>query len=179
LKQSLHDLNAMALTGLLSLYVSEREGDVVDPPFLPAAGIALGQQLATNLTAAVLKSRQLNQVVKTKVYLYETAKEIFVPLWPQDLRDKNQTRFLHNGAYPCYSLYRTKDDHYVGIAAVEEKFYLALQGEFGLEVPADKRFEKDPAYFEQIAKVFTNLTLEEIGKRIEGKDLCLSLIEKL
>ena len=67
----------------------------------------------------------------------------------------------------------------MGIAAVEERFYLALQGEFGLEVPANKRFEKDPPCFEQIAKVFNNLTLEEMGKRIEGKGLCLSLIEKL
>jgi hypothetical protein len=30
-----------------------------------------------------------------------------------------------------------------------------------------------------MAKVFNNLTLEEIGKRIDGKDLCLSVIEKL
>jgi alpha-methylacyl-CoA racemase len=178
-KQSMHDLNAMALTGMLSLHTQNRDERIIDPPFLPVSGIFFGQQLATDLLAAILKAKKNNEFVKTTSYLYETAELLCKPIWSQKMRDEKRVRFLHNGAYPCYSLYRTSDGHYVGLAAVEEKFYIAFQETFNVTLEKERRFETTEEAFNLIAQKINSLTKDQVAKMIKGKDMCVSIVEKV
>ncbi len=177
--QAMHDLNAMALTGMLSLYVQDKESDILAPPFLPISGILFGQQLATQLLAAIIQSRTNKSFVKTTAYLFDTAQQTCSPLWSQKMRESKRVKFLHNGAYPCYSLYRTKDNHYLGVAAVEEKFWLEFVKEFQIELPASERFKTSSDCFMLVANRIKNLTLKEAKNKIEGKNICVSAIEKI
>lgn len=176
-KESMHDLNAMARLGLLSLFLQGRSEQRVDPPFMPFSGIAFGQQIATDLLAATLQAKKQKKSVLGESYLYETAEAIYSPFWPTKDRETGRTKYLHNGAYPCYNLYRLKDGHYAGLAAVEEKFYLAADEIFSFGLPADKRFDTDDLAFEKIGNVFSKLTKKDVQEMIGERDLCLSIVE--
>jgi alpha-methylacyl-CoA racemase len=177
--KAMHDLNALATSGILSLHVANEDRDIVDPPFLPVAGIAFGQQVATQLLANLLKAREGQGVVKQTCYLHDTAETIFQPFWPKELRQQGRTKFLHNGAYPCYSLYRTRDGHYVAVAAVEEKFWSDLASIFDIPLSVEERFNTDRAAFRKVADAFAKLGLIEIETMAKDKELCLSIVRKL
>lgn len=177
--KAMHDLNALAISGFLSLHVAHENDPIVAPPFLPVAGIAFGQQVATQMLANILESKMNGGFVKSVSYLHDTAEAIFHPFWSLTLRGQKKTKFLHNGAYPCYSLYRTKDGEYVAVAAVEDKFWNDLKETFGLELPLEKRFDTSEAAFQSVAKTFAGLTADEIERKASNKELCLSIVRKI
>ena len=175
-KTAMHDLNALAMTGLLSLHVEGQTKDIIAPPFLPIAGINFGHKVATDLLAVLLKVRESSKSYYHTTYLLESTEEIFSAFWPRKLRD-NRTKFLHNGLYPCYSLYKTSDDKYVALAAVEEKFWLEFCEVFKLDIPKEERFNyQDDKVFTAISKCFLSMTQKEVKKVTERHDFCLSLI---
>lgn len=176
---AMHDLNAMAMSGMLSLYVSDRDEDIVPPPFLPIMGIAFGQQSANALVAAYYQAHKQNKMVSTETYLYDDCESVFSPFWPKQDRDKKRTRFLHNGAYPCYSLYKLQDGHYAAVAAVEEKFWESFIKVFNIDVPSEQRFDTNVETFKKVSKVLMNYNGEQFGKLAKEHDICLSLVEKM
>lgn len=175
-KKSMHDLNAMAMTGLLSLYVAGRTEKIIDPPFLPIAGISFGHKAATDLLAAFIKSSRVNETQFVKTYLDQVTEEMLGIFWPKADRDQGRTKFLHNGIYPCYSLYQTKDEKYVALAAVEEKFWLRFCEIFKVKTPHDRFYHKDQSLFDQIAHTLGSYTQNEISAIIKDEDICLSVI---
>lgn len=177
--KAMHDLNALAVSGYLSLHVAHEDAQVVAPPFMPVAGIAFGQQVATQLLANIIATMRNQKFVKSVSYLHDTTDAIFRPFWSAALREQKKTKFLHNGAYPCYSLYRTSDGQYVALAAVEEKFWQNLTEEFPIKLPLERRFETSKESFNAVASVFAKLSLDEIEKRTKNKELCLSIVRKI
>jgi crotonobetainyl-CoA:carnitine CoA-transferase CaiB-like acyl-CoA transferase len=177
--KAMHDLNALAISGYLSLHVAHESKDIVPPPFLPVAGIAFGQQVATQLLANIISSKRSKSLVKTVSYLHDTANAIFHPFWSKELRDQKKTKFLHNGAYPCYCLYRCKDGNYVALAAVEEKFWTDFIATFQVPLELGKRFNTDPSAFRVVADTFAKLTAKEIEAMASDKELCLSTVRKI
>ena len=177
-KQLMHDLNALAETGLLSLHITGRDESIVPPPFMPMAGIALGNKAATDILAAVIKSREQQKTVFATTYLLDATEEVFSPFWPKEMRRKKKTTFLQNGRYPCYNLYRCKDGGYAALAAVEEKLWNRFCDVFELKIPADKRFHcEDSSVFSKLSNLFGNLTMDEIRQKISNEDFCLSLVK--
>ena len=175
-KTAMHDLNALAMTGLLSLHVEGQTKDIVDPPFLPIAGINFGHKVATDLLAVLLKVRESSKSYFHTTYLLESTEEVFNAFWPRNLRG-DRTKFLHNGLYPCYSLYKTSDGKYVALAAVEEKFWLEFCEVFNLDIPKEDRFSyQDDKVFDAISKCFLSRTQKDVKKATERHDFCLSLI---
>lgn len=177
LTRGMHDLNALADTGLLKLYVEGHQEPVLDPPFLPVAGIVFGHKAATDLLAGLLLAKRENKPQFIESYLYEASEEILAPFWPKACRKNNETRFLHNGRYPCYALYRLKDGSYAALAAVEEKFWERFIASIGLNISAELRFHhQDRSVFDQVAQAFAALTRSEVAQLIEQHDMCLSLV---
>lgn len=175
-KKSMHDLNAMAMTGLLSLYVAGRTEKIVDPPFLPIAGISFGHKAATDLLAAFIKATKLGRTQYVKTYLDQVTNDLLGMFWPKADRDQKRVKFLHNGIYPCYSLYQTKDSKYVALAAVEEKFWLRFCELFHIKTSHDRFYHKDSELFDLIANKIGSLTQNEISALIKNDDICLSVI---
>lgn len=177
--KAMHDLNALAISGYLSLHVAHENDPIVAPPFMPVAGIAFGQQVATQLLANIIEARDKKSFVKSVSYLHDTAENILNPFWSKKLQGQKKTKFLHNGAYPCYSLYRTSDGHYVAVAAVEEKFWSDLKETFQIDLPLERRFETSGPAFNAVASVFAKLSTSEIESRSHNKELCLSIVRKI
>ena len=177
--KAMHDLNALAISGFLSLHVAHEDAPIIAPPFMPVAGIAFGQQVATQLLANIIQSTRTKGFVKSVSYLHDTAEAILHPFWSTTLRNQKKTKFLHNGAYPCYSLYRTLDAQYVAVAAVEDKFWTDLKETFAIDLPLERRFETSDNAFNAVASVFAKLTADEIEMRAKNKELCLSIVRKI
>lgn len=177
--KAMHDLNALALSGFLSLHIADATTNIVAPPFMPVAGIAFGQQVATQLLANIIAARSENRLVNSVSYLHDTTEVIFHPFWSKELQDQKKSKFLHNGAYPCYSLYRLRDGHYVAVAAVEEKFWSELIEIFKIPLPLERRFETGPEGFNSVSEVFAKLTANEIENKSKDREMCLSIVRKI
>ena len=175
-KKSMHDLNALAMTGLLSLYVADKKDKIVDPPFLPIAGISFGHKAATDLLAAYIQATKKNQTQFVKTYLDQVTKEVLGIFWPEKDRQMGRTKFLHNGIYPCYSLYQTRDLKYVALAAVEEKFWNRFCDVFEISSSHDRFFNQDQSLFDLISNQISKYTSSEVELKISNEDLCLSII---
>ncbi|MEE2743884.1 MAG: CoA transferase [Bdellovibrionota bacterium] len=173
-KNFMHELNALALTGLLKLYVNGRKEDFIRPPFLPFSGIAFGQKVGMDLLAGVLKSKREGKAIFITTYLFETAQEVFSPFWPPALQEKKRAKFLHNGLYPCYCIYRTKDGKYVALAAVEKKFWAQFCEIFDFSM--EDRFDTSENAFKIVSQKLGGYTQKEIKNKIKGHDICLSLV---
>jgi alpha-methylacyl-CoA racemase len=175
-KKSMHDLNALAMTGLLSLYVADKKDKIVAPPFLPIAGISFGHKAATDLLAAYIQATKKNQTQFVKTYLDQVTKEVLGIFWPEKDRQMGRTKFLHNGIYPCYSLYQTRDLKYVALAAVEEKFWNRFCDVFEISSSHDRFFNQDQSLFDLISNQISKYTSSEVELKISAEDLCLSII---
>lgn len=176
-KKSMHDLNALAMTGLLSLYVAHENEKIVDPPFLPIAGISFGHKAATDLLAAYIGAQKTHTTQFVKTFLDQVTDEILGIFWPEEDRKLGRTKFLHNGIYPCYALYQTKDKKYVALAAVEEKFWNRFCEVFKLETKLDRFYTQDESLFKLISDKLHQYTQKEIESLIANEDLCLSVIK--
>lgn len=173
---SMHDLNAMASVGLLRLMLSPETPSPQAPPLLPLAGIAFGQQIALKALAHLRQAQRENKPSISQVYLYEELIEIMKPFWTQEFEQQNRTKFLHNGKYPCYCLYRLRDGNWVAVASVEEKFWLEFLRLFNIKLSAEDRFNTAPEVFQTLANAFETRTTAEVEGLLKDKNICVSLI---
>ncbi|AYF44277.1 MULTISPECIES: CoA transferase [Halobacteriovorax] len=173
----MHDLNALAMTGLLSLHLRNINSvEDVAPPFLPLAGINFGQKMAFDLLGAMYKSKESNKVETINSYLYESTQEVFDAFWPKDIRDTDH-KFLHNGLYPCYNIYQTKDSHFVVMACVEEKFWQSFREAFSFEASDEDRFKTDGSIHKRLKDLFGEMTSQQVKEKLGSLDICINLIK--
>lgn len=177
-KTALHDLNALAETGLLDMHVAGQTHSPLAPPFLPMAGIAFGQQVALSALAHWHHASNQGCCVISKVFMQEEIEAVFRPFWSQHLRSKGRTKFLHNGAYPCYCLYRSKDGDWVAVATVEQKFWRAFVQQLGLSLSDEQRFAQGSGVFTQVSQAIAAHTSEELKSLLVDKDICVSLVRQ-
>jgi alpha-methylacyl-CoA racemase len=175
-KMGMHDLNAMALSGLLKLYLHNQTEKIVNPPFLPVGGISFGQQVATHLLSLILKAKKEQKVVWDTAFLLDTVKANLACFYSQYTQKSGQNKFLHNGRFPCYSLYRLKDGNYVALAAVEEKFWADLIQILPISLPIESRFDTKQESFNLVANVLNSMTTSELEEKTKNKDLCLTIV---
>jgi len=170
--KSLHDLNALARTGLLAHYLKGKaQGEVVAPPFLPIAGITFGMKIAIDILASFHRASKDHKSQISYTYLYETTEEALAVFWdglaPGD--------YLHNGAFPCYNIYSTKDGRFIAMAALEAKFWNGICERFKINLKEKDRF--DHKHIATVQNVFSKLSTEKISEIISQElDLCFDLV---
>ena len=79
--------------------------------------------MALQILAGLWKATKELGPVEVDSYLLDNIQEVFGPLWSKRLCQSGEDTFLHNGAFPCYNLYRTVDGFYLAVACIEEKFW--------------------------------------------------------
>lgn len=175
--KSMHDLNALAGCSSFRLYTYTKNDKRIDPPHLPFAGIAFSQQMATEAVASLFKSKMQRVQVETTVYLDESSHFIFGHLWGEEIDTEGRFKFLHNGRFPSYNIYKTKDELYVAIAAVEEHFWIKFCEIFNLSLKKEDRFDTSDSTFNELTNKFSNLTLNEITRLVGNEDICLTPVK--
>lgn len=182
--RTLHDLNILALKKILSLHARLSQEPVIAPPFLPVAGIAFGSSLAISLLSALVAAMKSSTCVRVSCSLEQAVEEQLHLLYPESLEQSGASHFLHNGNYPCYNIYRTKDKHAVAFAAIESRLWIRFCQIFNCPIEADKRMtarSQDPTLIASVANIFKELTLSELKSILahepDGEDLCITPFE--
>jgi crotonobetainyl-CoA:carnitine CoA-transferase CaiB-like acyl-CoA transferase len=171
--KSLHDLNILAQEGLLKTHLIEQSTNVVAPPFMPIAGIVFGPHIAMDFYRGLLEARAKDKTIEVTSTLECAVKEQLTPF----LGPANRNKFLHNGLYPCYNIYRLADGEYVALAAVEEKFWQRFCDIFELPLgPTDRFTHENSNVFDCLSKLFSGMSSNELNDQIRDEDICLSLI---
>lgn len=165
----LHDLNALFLTKTFLIHLKNSGASL---PYLPIAGIIFAQQIALEAMSMRLENRRGIQ----EVYLDRSVKRVLDLLWADELESNDQMLFLHNGKYPCYNIYRTKDGAYVALAAVESRFWSDFAALLGLSLSLDDRFDTTGKTGQKLSKMFLKYTKEELLKIIGDRDICLNVL---
>ena len=162
-----HDINYLALTGLLSC-IGEKDRPAVPPLNLVADYGGGGLMLAFGMVAALLHAGKTGEGQVIDAAMTDgaalTGAIIYglraAGLW-QDRRQSN----LLDGGDPIYGCYRCADGREVAIGALEPQFRAALFAGLGL-APGASRAE--------IAAVIEGRTRDEWLAAFAGKDACLA-----
>jgi len=132
-----HDINYLATAGLLD-QIGTHDGTTSGPPAIP--NLQIGDLLGGALTpllgvlAAVIGAKATGQGSHVDVAMTDAvlAHTIF-PLVTTRVFGKPAPRGadLLTGGVPCYGVYRTADDRYLAVGALEPKFWQALCAAIG------------------------------------------------
>ena len=127
-----HDLNYIALAGVLGM-TGVRDGAPVMPGVQIAdlAGGALWS--ATGILAALFARTRTGRGAHLDISMTEGALSLLIAeLGNLDCgAQPRRGAELLNGGAACYGVYRTKDDRYLAVGALEPKFYLAFNTAIG------------------------------------------------
>ncbi|XP_028142071.2 alpha-methylacyl-CoA racemase isoform X1 [Diabrotica virgifera virgifera] len=172
-----HDINYVALSGLLSLFGRYEENPL--PPVNVLADIggggltcAMGILLAliersTSGKGQIVDTSMVEGTAYLGTWFYRGKNTL--PIWGQG-RGQN---VLDSGTH-FYEVYKTKDDRYMSVGALEPQFYDKLIEGLGLTL------EEVPHYgdFEELKKIFTKKfakkTREEWCQIFDSTDACVA-----
>jgi crotonobetainyl-CoA:carnitine CoA-transferase CaiB-like acyl-CoA transferase len=118
-----HDLTYLAMSGMLSL-TGTAETPVM--PFPPICDYAAGKQAATAILAALLRRERSGRGAYIDVSLFEMAlswQAVALTAAARPEQDFRRGCDLLTGGAACYHIYRTADNRYVALGALEEKFW--------------------------------------------------------
>jgi alpha-methylacyl-CoA racemase len=174
-----HDLNYLAVGGYLAC--SEPASDGKPPiPGTTMADIAGGGMQAVVAILAALVSR-----AKTGegAYLDVAVADGVLALMALQIDDALATGTEQlpataplSGRYACYDTYRTADDKWVAVAAIEGKFWANLCRALGLDEWIDRQFDaaaQDQARAD-LASAFSTRTRDEWVGELAAADTCVS-----
>jgi alpha-methylacyl-CoA racemase len=171
-----HDLNYVALTGLLS--VSARPGDrpIVPPTVIGDAGGALG--LAFGVVAALLEARSSGrgQVIDAAIVDIVAMLGALVHSTKAggQIASGRPSPF-HDS--PFYDVYRCADGRDITLGALEPQFYALLLDKLGLS-DVDPRTQYDTAAWPGLkarsAAVIASRTQADWCRLLEGSDVCFA-----
>ena len=87
-----------------------------------------------------------------------------------------------NGGFACYGIYRTRDDRYLAVGALEPKFWIALNQAIGrkpdvLELLSS--VEQQDAVRAELAAIFATRTAAEWTAVLAEHDCCVELVTEL
>jgi alpha-methylacyl-CoA racemase len=179
-----HDIDYIALTGTLHS-IGSPNGPPIPPANLVGDFGGGGVYLAFGVVSALLeraKSRK-GQVVDAAVV--DGAASLMTGMYGRKAAgawtDRRGENDLDGGA-PWYSVYETADAKYVGVGAIEERFYRELLRGLGLDAETlpDRRERAGwPRLRERFAEVFRTKTRDEWSQVFEGKDACFAPVLSL
>lgn len=176
-----HDLNYVALTGLLSL--SKREGTqpIVPPTVIGDAAGALG--LAFGVMAAVFEAGRSGRGQVIDVAMVDVSSMlgalVHTMKW-QGVLDAGRPSFFHDS--PFYEVYGCADGRSITVAPLEPQFYAQLLKLLGLD-DVDPKAQYDaaawPALKARFAALFATRTRDEWCALLEGTDACFAPVLSL
>ncbi|MFH0959337.1 MAG: CaiB/BaiF CoA-transferase family protein [Pseudomonadota bacterium] len=177
-----HDLNYMALAGMLDL-MRDRNGDLTEPNFQMA-------DLAGSLYAALgvllaLQSRNSNGKGQ---YIDVSMTDGLVSLLAVPLTftftgsqfpgrpDKNESQ-----PYPCYRLYKTKDGGHLSIGPLEGHLWKKLCDKLGKPEYFDRQYDKSSISEITLGleEIFSSRNLDEWLDFLDGPDYCVSRVNRI
>lgn len=173
-----HDLNYLALSGLLSLTADDHGAPGM--PHTPLADIAAGSYPAVvNVLLALLQRERtglgghLDISMSDNLFVlayWALAQGFATGEWPK------ARSALTTGGSPRYGLYRTKDGLYLAAGPIEQRFWDAFCDLIGLDPTLrDDRLDPEATRAGVAARIAAH-PAEHWREAIAGKDVCCALV---
>lgn len=180
-----HDINYISLSGALAA-IGEKDGPPTIPLNLLGDFGGGGMLLVVGVLAALLKAKTTSQGEVVDAAMVDgsalMASMIYGFLGQGLWEDKRGVNLLDGGA-PFYSTYKTKDDKYIAVGALEPNFYRDLLVVLGLSEDEDWQSQYDrsrwPVMRAKIAKAVGEKTRDEWEIISEGTDSCMTPVLSL
>ncbi|MFD1789586.1 CaiB/BaiF CoA transferase family protein [Sphingomonas floccifaciens] len=174
-----HDLNYIAITGALDA-IGEADGPPVVPLNLVGDFAGGTLFLIAGVLAAVLAARESGRGRVVDASIVDGVTNLLTLQHALHAMGEMSTRRgdnLIDGGAPFYAVYRTADDLWVSIAAVEPKFYAELIGHMGLS-SADLPKQYDRSRWNDLRTIFADAfrtrTRQQWCEVLEGTDSCFA-----
>lgn len=171
-----HDLNYVALTGLLSLAARNGAAPIVPPTVMGDAAGALG--LAFGMVCALLDARASGRgrvVDAAMVDVLTMLGSLVHVIRASGNLDAAQPSPFHDS--PFYDVYECADGRHVTVGALEPQFYALLLDKIGLpDVDVRLQFDRTqwPELKARVAERFRSRTRDEWCAQLEGSDVCFA-----
>jgi crotonobetainyl-CoA:carnitine CoA-transferase CaiB-like acyl-CoA transferase len=181
-----HDINYLGYSGILDI---TGQGD--GPPVVPGvqiSDIGSGGMMAVIAILIALIARNKTgkgQYVDVSMLdgniaqLYATAGDYFATGVPPKRGEIRESRVL--GGYACYSIYKTKDNKYITVAPLEEKFWAILCAKLGRSDLVGLQFtpEKQVEIKGSLQEIFMKKTRDDWIEEFAGLDVCVGPVNTL
>lgn len=176
-----HDLNYVALTGLLSLTQRNGQLPVLPPTVVGDAAGALG--LAFGIASAALHARASGQGCVIDAAMTDIAAMLGSLMHvtqasgaiAQDPQDPLAGSVFHGS--PFYDAFCCSDGRFITLCALEPPFYALMLHKLGLaDVAPAQQFERAhwPALKARISAVVASKTMAQWQSELEGTDVCFA-----
>jgi alpha-methylacyl-CoA racemase len=171
-----HDLNYVALTGLLSLSAHRGERPIVPPTVLGDAAGALG--LAFGMVCAILEARRSGRGRVVDAAIVDVVAMLGgIAQWVRasGQLDAAQASPFHDS--PFYDVFACADGRFITIGALEPQFYALLLRKLGLtDVDPAAQYDKAswPALKQRMTALFASQPRAHWCELLEGTDVCFA-----
>ena len=171
-----HDINYVALSGMLSLSAVHGQVPVSPPTVLGDAGGALG--LALGIVSGVLQARQSGQGCVVDAAIVDVVAMLGgLAQWIAGSGGLGgpQPSVFHDS--PFYDVYRCADGGFITLGAIEPQFYALLVQKLGLtDVDPAAQFDTAawPALKERVRALFLTQPRQHWCDLLEGTDACFA-----
>jgi alpha-methylacyl-CoA racemase len=169
-----HDINLVARAGLLDQARDQSGEPVALGP--PIADIAGGLHAAVAILAALRHRDRTGLGQLVDISLLASALVLNGPALVKGLSPAPVARDadFNLGADPAYRTYRTSDDRYVAIGALEDKFWQRLCARLGREDLVAMRARQPSRAIEELGSIIGARTRSHWITELEGADVCFA-----
>lgn len=171
-----HDLNYVALSGLLSLSARPGQVPIAPPTVVGDAAGALG--LAFGIVCAVTQARASGKGCVVDAAILDTVAMLGTLVhWLHGNNAIGGTRpsVFHDS--PFYDVYACADGKFVTVGAIEPQFYAFMLDKLGMidvDVREQMQSDKWPALKERVASLLRSRTRDAWCELLEGTDVCFA-----
>ena len=175
-----HDINYLALSGILSLL--GKDGHPPTPPINLLADYGSGTMFAVVAGLLGLHEVKTNnrEKITYDVAMFEGASylgSLIFGLNDSGMWSNKRGGNLLDGGAPFYRCYETKDNKFVAVGALENKFYKELIMHLGLpDEIADRQMEYGlwPELTNKLTKIFLSKTRDQWEEIFKNTDSCVT-----
>ncbi|HEY0261942.1 MAG TPA: CaiB/BaiF CoA-transferase family protein [Chitinophagales bacterium] len=175
-----HDLNFMAISGLLS--TNGTKDEIIIPNF-QTADVAGGSYMTMNAILAALFQRTQTNI---GAYLDIAMTDCVVPLAALAIAETEATNSLTprrkaplSGVTANYNVFKCKDEKWLAVGAFEMKFWSKVCAKLGKPEWLNDTFSNPEKVKAEMKKVFAEKTRDEWEILFENGDVCITRINEL
>lgn len=172
-----HDIDYLAVAGALALLGSDPDGPPTVPLNLLADFAGGGMLLVAGVSAALVERSRSGRGQVVDVAMIDGVAALVGPFYSARAGGAwgpRGTNLLDGGAH-FYATYRTADDRWLAVGAIEPRFYAALLGVLGLNDDPPQWDRAGWAGWKQrLTDVFATATRDEWVARFAGTEACVA-----
>jgi alpha-methylacyl-CoA racemase len=168
-----HDVNYLSLAGVIGM-TGTRQGDLAIPG-VQIADVAGGSLMAlTGLLAAIIQRERTGRGQFVDASMFDGALSLATMVFgavQAGMEHAEAGKMLLTGRFPCYGLYRTRDEKYMSLGALEFKFWENFCTAVNREDLVGAQFG-GPEVIAEVQQIFATRIRDEWVQRLKDSDAC-------